>query len=138
MISDIKDRIRKWLTEEGLFEMETKDDNAYFNFIAKHQNITFHVLQPIARKDSVLFICSINLNLEQKQRLTKIEKTELYQKLLTTDNLFEFHPNIVELDNVRITDFIFYDGLTKDMFMKTIFRLLKTTQIVNFFIQPST
>jgi len=137
MISEVKDKIRRWLTDEGLYDMEAKDENAYFNFLARHQNVVFHVFQPLSKKDSVLLVCSLNLNAEQKERLTKIEKLELYQKLLSTDSLFEFHPSINNLENIRIQDFIFYDGLTKNEFMKTIFRLLKTIQVVNSYIQPS-
>lgn len=137
MISEVRDRIKKWLNDEGLYDTESKDENAHFNFVARHRNIVFHVLQPLSRKDSILFICSLNLNPEQKERLTKIEKSEILQKLLSTDNLFEFHPNINNLENIRIQDFLFYDGLTKNEFMKTIFRLLKTVEIVNLFIQPS-
>lgn len=137
MISEVKDKIRKWLTDEGLYDTEAKDENAYFNFAGRHQNIIFHVFQPLSKKDSVLFICSLNLNAEQKGRLTKIEKLELHQKLLSTDDLFEFHPNINNLESIRIQNFIFYDGLTKNEFMRTIFRLLKTVNIVNSFIQPS-
>lgn len=138
MSSDVRNRIKEWLTDEGLYETEVKDDNAHFNFAARHQNITFHVFQPLSRKDSVLLVCSLNLNMEQKERLTKIERQELYQKLLATDNLFEFLPNINNLENIRIQDFIFYDGLTKNEFMKTVFKLLKTVQVVNSFIQPRT
>jgi len=137
MISEVKNRVKKWLTDEELYESEAKDDNAHFNFVARHQNIVFHVFQPLSKKDSVLFVCSLNLTAEQKERLTKIEKSELYQRLLSTDSLFEFRPNISNLENIRIQDFIFYDGLTKNECMKTIFRLLKTAQIVNSYIQPN-
>ena len=136
MISEVKDRVRKWLADEELYESEAKDYNAHFNFVARHQNIVFHVFQPLSKKDSVLFVCSLNLDAEQKERITKIEKSELYQKLLSTDSLFEFRPNISNLENIRIQDFIFYDGLTKNEFMKVIFRLLKTAQLVNSYIQP--
>ena len=131
------DKIRKWLTEEELYDTEAKDENAHFNFACTHQNIIFHVFQPIVRKDSVLFVCSLNLTAEQKTRLTKIEKTELYEKLLSRDDLFEFHPNINNLENILLQNFIFYDGLTKNEFMKTIFRLLKTVKMVNSYVQPS-
>lgn len=137
MISEVKDKIKKWLTDEELYDNEVVDKNAQFNFVAKHQNIILHVFQPLSKKDSILVVCSLNLNEEQKKRLTNVEKMELYQKLLSTDSLFEFHPNINELENIRIQDFIFYDGLSKNEFMKTIFKLLKTVQIVNSYVQPS-
>lgn len=137
MISEVKGKIRRWLNDEEFYDTEARDENAYFNFVARHQNIAFNVFQPLSKKDSILLVCSLNLNAEQKERLTKIEKLELYQKLLSTDSLFEFHPNINNLENIRIQNFIFYDGLTKNEFMKTIFRLLKTVQIVNSYIQPS-
>jgi len=137
MISEIKNRVRKWLTDEEVYNSEAKDDNAHFNFAAKYQNITFHVFQPLNKEDAILFVCSLDLNREQKERITRIEKSELYQKLLSTDSLFELHPNINNLENIRIQDFIYYDGLTKNEFMKTIFKLLKTVQMVNSFIQPS-
>jgi len=136
MISEIKNKLKKWLNDEGLYESEAKDDNAHFNFVAKHQNVIFHVFQPLSKKDSVLIVCSLNLSAEQKERITKIEKLELYQKLLVTNSLFEFYPDINNLENIRIQDFIFYDGLTKNEFMKTIFRILKTVQIVNSYIEP--
>lgn len=137
MISQVRDNIRKWLTDEGLYETDVKDDNAYFNFAARHQKIVFHAFQPVSKKDAVVLGCSLNLNTEQKRRLTKIEKSELYQKLLSTDDLFEFHPNIDNLENIRIQNIIFYDGLTKNEFMKAVFRLLKTVQMVNSYIQPT-
>jgi hypothetical protein len=136
MISEIGNRVRKWLGEEGLYESEAEDTSAHFNFVAKHQNVVFHVFQPLPKKDSILIVCSLNLDAKQKERITEIEKLELYQKLLSTDCLFEFRPDINNLQNIRIQDFIFYDGLTKNEFMRTIFRILKTVQIVNSFIEP--
>ena len=137
MISEIRNRVKDWLIAEGLYETEAKNDDAHFNFVARHQDIVFHVFQPHSKRDSVLLVCSLELNAEQKERITKIEKLELYQKLLSMDSLFEFRPNISNLENIRIQDFIFYDGLTKNEFMKTIFRVLKAVQVVNSYIQPN-
>jgi hypothetical protein len=134
MISDIRNQLKKWLGDEGLFQNEAEDSNAHFNFVAKHQNVVFHVYQPLSRMDSILIVCSLNLDAKQKEGITRIEKLELYQRLLSTDCLFEFHPDLDNLNNIRIEDFIFYDGLTKNEFMKTIFRVLKAVQIVNSFM----
>ncbi len=137
MTTKIRDKVKKWLIEENMFASVLEDTNAHFNYSAHFQKITFNVLQPLSKKDSVIFVCSLILNSEQKKRLTKIEKMELYKILLSRESLFEFRPNIKDLEDVRIQDLIFYDGLTKNEFMKTIFRLLKTVQITNQFIQPN-
>ena len=60
MISEVKGKIRRWLNDEEFYDTEVRDENAYFNFVARHQKIAFNVFQPLSKKDSILLVCSLN------------------------------------------------------------------------------
>jgi len=131
-------RIRNWLKQEKMFKKEITDDKAYFNFKAEYQDIPFHVLQPKDREDLILVICDLILDDKQKEMVrtlqakeqTKVLREMQYQTSTIKGQLYIILDKEKYLEKIRLWDTIYYDGLSKDKLIKTIFETIKSFLLV--------
>lgn len=144
MSTELKTKVKKWLTDEGLFEKEIQDDQVFhlvINF-PENQVSPMDIVQPKGKDDSIIILCTVNLmqnqiermkNLSAEERLSFI--MEFIMKLSEHHVLFNLlHPeNVLQKYAIQVT--IFEDGLTKDKLMSTIIKLNSVKTISGFMIQ---
>jgi hypothetical protein len=139
-IQVVKSKIIGWLKEEACSPEERNDPNAFFNIGAKIGNFSCNIVQSVQKQDS--FAIATNLILAKEQIVMLQEMTpEKRQKyffdlrivLASNNELGEFaiKPQPPErIETIFVTSKpIYYDGLTKDRFMNSIFPVLKAIMI---------
>jgi hypothetical protein len=132
-IKRVRDKIGRWLQEENLSPSEALDPQALFNFHIQPGNL--NVVQMVDWRDSIVVGTNVllgplsakinQLNRERKQEFFWDLSIELLKNEAIGD--FDIKPNPPE--NVREVLLkskpIFYDGLTKDRLMNTIYSMNK-------------
>ncbi|MDO5823490.1 MAG: DUF2299 family protein [Methanobrevibacter sp.] len=131
MISE--DTIKKWLLDEDLLKEMTYDENADFHIIAEFpkENI-MDIIKP-KQKDCIVVICATNVSPEHKNLMISADP-EVNSEFISEVNFglnnflvdYELQINNNILHQFIITDQIFEDGLTKDMFIRTLKRVFKS------------
>ncbi len=128
-------RIIAWLSQEGLFKERVQDENLTFHLAAefpaksgRHVNI----IQPKGHEDLVLVFSRIKLADFHKNALHAMQPKakerliwEMRYALLFQESSFDFEPPGSELESVRFTREIYYDGLTKNKLMEVLRENLK-------------
>ena len=135
-IRRVKDKIRRWLREENIFPREALDPQAHFNFYIQHGNLNVNIVQKVDWRDSIVVGTNVllgplsgkidQLNQEKKQEFF----WDLSLELLKNEEIGDFDikpdpPNKVHEVLIKSKP-IFYDGLTKDRLMNTIYSMFKT------------
>lgn len=134
-IEEICNKITVWLSQEGLFKERVQDEKLYVHLAAefparsgRHVNI----IQPKGREDVVIVFSRIRLADTHKKALRALHpKTrerllwEMRYTLLFQESSFEMEPPGGDLESIRFTREIFYDGLTKNKLMEALRENLK-------------
>ena len=132
-IKRVKDEIGRWLREENLSPSEVLDPQALFNFHIQPGNL--NVVQMVDWRDSIVVGTNVLLGpLSAKiNQLDRERKQEFFWalsvELLKNDAIGDFDIKPDPPANVREVLLkskpIFYDGLTKDRLMNTIYSMNK-------------
>lgn len=134
-IEEICSKITAWLSQEGLFKERVKDEKLSVHLAAefparsgRHVNI----IQPKGREDVVIVFSRIRLADTHKKALHALHpKTrerliwDMRYTLLFQESSFEMEPPGGDLESIRFTREIFYDGLTKNKLMEALRENLK-------------
>jgi hypothetical protein len=132
-MTEIQDKIQKWLADEGYFRQKVPDENSNFHFIINYpEGHVIDVIQPKGKDDMVVIGCATNVSpehLSQIKKMTSDEKEEFIWEFRFALNglMVDFqiqHPENV-LQSYVVSSEIYEDGLTKDRLIssvKSIFR----------------
>jgi hypothetical protein len=133
-IKRVRDKIGRWLREENISPSEALDLQALFNFHIQPGNL--NIVQMVDWRDSIVVGTNVllgplsgkinQLNRERKQEFF----WDLSLELLKNEAIGDFDIKPDPPDNVSEVLLkskpIFYDGLTKDRLMNTIYSMNKT------------
>jgi len=129
-VIDTKEKIKTWLVQEGLFKEEVPQENLYFQIAAEFPAKSgrhLSVLQPKNHEDLIVVFSRIKLADLHQKALSAMPPKErerlLWQMrydLLFQDSGFEIEPGGSDLQSIRFTREIYYDGLTKNELMQAI------------------
>lgn len=136
----ISEKIENWLKEEGFFSEKIMNNKAYFNFVAKISGMGLNVLQSIDKPDSILVATNLTLSVEQLDMINKMDAEnsreffwDLRLALLNADigdfSIKPHPPNDVREVFISSNP-IYYDGLSKDRLISTIFRVCRSLMLV--------
>ncbi len=128
-------KIIGWLSQEALFKERVQDENLSIHLAAefpagskRHVNI----IQPKGRDDVVIVFSRIKLADVHKKALQAMppnvrEKLlwDMRYALLFQESSFEMEPPGGDLDSIRFSREIYYDGLTKNKLMEALRENLK-------------
>ena len=137
----VQDLIRQWLYEEEFKIQSITDPKAHFNILAEDKyNKKVNIAQPKIRKDQITINAAAKLLESQKEELVKMDEQErnklFWQMRLSLINKnVGFSPIKLPLDHVRISQGIYYDGLTKDAFFQRMFVVRRTLLLVMWMIE---
>lgn len=134
-IEETCNRIIGWLSQESLFKERVSDENLFYHLAVefparskRHVNI----IQPKGRDDVVIVFSRIKLADMHKKALQAMPQNarerllwDMRYVLLFQESSFEMEPPGVELDSIRFSREIYYDGLTKDKLMEALRENLK-------------
>jgi hypothetical protein len=128
-------KIIEWLSQESLLKERVQEENLYFHLAAefpakskRHVNI----IQPKGRDDVVIVFSRIKLADVHKKALQAMPQNarerllwDMRYVLLFQESSFEMEPPGGDLDSIRFSREIYYDGLTKNKLMEALRENLK-------------
>ena len=132
MVSVIQ-KIKKWLEEEDIKFSTVKEPYLDFRFEIKEPNQS--IFSSNDKPDSIEFGTYSSLDEEYKKAFVALKDNKEKLKILCDleHSLLEINvghkltPNHKNLERIEIYKKIYFDGLTKDKFMDTIFALQRGT-----------
>ncbi|HUI39517.1 MAG TPA: DUF2299 family protein [Methanothrix sp.] len=123
----IRERVKTWLTEEGLLKETVEDERLSFHFACEYplgSGRHLNVFQPKEHRDLIVIFSRIKLVDLHKNALAALppkEKERLIWQmrydLLFRLSSFEMEMKEGELEGFRFTREIYADGLNKNLFM---------------------
>jgi len=129
-ITNTREKIRGWLVQEGLFKAEDQPEHLYFQIAAEFPAKTgrhLSVIQPRGHEDLIVVFSRIRLAEAHQKALAALPAKErerliwqMRYDLLFQDCSFEIEPGGGNLQSIRFTREIYYDGLTKNELMQAI------------------
>ncbi len=139
----MEDKIKRWLSEEGLLGQIVDDENANFHFIVNYpEDHVIDVIQPKGKRDLVLVACATSVSPEHLSKIRELSESKreefLWQVRFSLNKfLVDFqleHPRNI-LESYLVTDEIYNDALSKDRLISTIKRVFKAKLHVLWLIQ---
>jgi hypothetical protein len=134
-IEETREKVKTWLIQEGLFKEEIQVDNLYFQLAAEfppQSGRHLSVIQPKNHEDMIVVFSRIRLADSHRFAISSMQPKDREQllwkmryDLLFQDSSFEIEPGASDLQSIRFTREIYYDGLTKNMLMQAIRENLK-------------
>jgi hypothetical protein len=129
-VIDTQEKIKAWLVQEGLFKEELSSENLYFQLAAEFpvkSGRHLSIIQPKDHEDMIVVFSRIRLADAHQKALSAMPPKErerlLWQMrydLLFQNSSFEIEPGGGDLQSIRFTREIYYDGLTKNQLMQAI------------------
>jgi len=129
-VEETRDKIRAWLAQEALFKEELVEENLYFQLAAEYPAKSgrhLSVIQPKNHEDMIVVFSRIRLAEAHKRALSAMPPKErerliwqMRYDLLFQDSSFEMESEGNDLQSIRFTREIYYDGLTKNKLMEAI------------------
>lgn len=135
--------IRKWLLEGGYKIQLINDPHAHFNILAEDKDGKKVNIAQSKGKDDVIGINTAALLLDsQKEELNNMDENErskiLWQIRLSLINKnVGFSPIGLPLDFIKVSQVIYYDGLTKDNFMQRLLLVYRALLLVMWMVERS-
>jgi hypothetical protein len=134
-LTQVMEKVRNWLVEEGIYKDALPDQEATFHFIVNfppNSPHILHIIQPKMRKDLLLFMGGIELSKEHYEALKALPKAQRDQilwdmkfQLLFKAVDFQMTPNLEELKALQFTKPVYFDGLNKNEFMNGLREVFK-------------
>ncbi|MCI0485771.1 MAG: DUF2299 family protein [Blastocatellia bacterium] len=130
-----RDLIEQWLVEQGYLVSHSEGkDRAWALDITDHSGLSFTASQHIARKDEIIIAAAMDIDGDTAKRFSGLKENERKSwlwdarlRLLSQD--VEFDGISYPLRSVTIFQFVYRDGLTKDVFFQRLFHVRKGLQI---------
>jgi hypothetical protein len=129
-VIDVQEKVKTWLVQEGLFKAEDQPENLHFQIAAEFPAKSgrhLSIIQPKSHEDMIVVFSRIRLADSHQRALLAMPPKEkerlLWQMrydLLFQDSSFEIEPGGGDLQSIRFTREIYYDGLTKNELMQAI------------------
>jgi len=129
-VIDAQEKIKTWLVQEGLFKEEVPQESLYFQLAAEFPAKSgrhLSIIQPKSHEDMIVVFSRIRLADSHLLALAAMPPKDrdrlLWQMrydLLFQDSSFEMEPGGGDLQSIRFTREIYYDGLTKNKLMETV------------------
>ncbi|MCK9566663.1 MAG: DUF2299 family protein [Methanothrix sp.] len=129
-VIDTQEKIKNWLVQEGLFKEEIPQESLYFQIAAEFPAKSgrhLSVIQPKSHEDMIVVFSRIRLADSHQKALAAMPPKDrdrlLWQMrydLLFQDSSFEMEPGGGDLQSIRFTREIYYDGLTKNTLMEAV------------------
>lgn len=129
------DKLIAWLSQEGLLKEQVQDEKLSFHLACEYPARSgrhVNIIQPKGREDVVIVFSRIRLSDTHKRALHSLHpKTkerllwDMRYALLFRESSFEMEPSGGDLESIRFTREIFYDGLTKNKLMEALKENLK-------------
>lgn len=140
----LEKRLQDLCLEEGITMRKVQNDMASFHLTLQFPNpqSTINIYQPKNKNDLVIIGSIIEVVEEHKEKIRQLSMKDreafiwdLRLLLARGDTEFELqHPDNI-LEFVRIHKFLFEDGLSKHVFMNTLFDINRKKLLVIWFIQ---
>ena len=135
------EKIQKWIGEEGLESGVI--EQPYADFQVDLRNPAVSIIIPRNKINWVIFGTYVQLTQEDKKGFSDLKDKEkrmemisdLQRSLLAINVEYTFSPDLDSLDKVSIGKNIYFDGLTKDRFMDSIFALKRAMAAVGLMSQ---
>lgn len=136
-IKEIENKVKEWCTEEGIFKIKRPNDqNTDFIFDLTYpynhpQPMHFVALVP-KQQDHLKIICGTKISPPHLQCLQKVEICQKFLQNFTKTMLFlQIIHSLKQEKNIpvfwELLDQIYFDGLTKNEFFKTIRKIYFAT-----------
>ncbi len=129
-VIDTQEKIKTWLVQEGLFKEEGQVENLYFQLAAEfpaQSGRHLSIIQPKNHEDMIVVFSRIRLADSHQKALSAMPPKDrerliwqMRYDLLFQDSSFEIEPVGSDLQSIRFTREIYYDGLTKNKLMEAI------------------
>ncbi len=129
-VADTRDRIKTWLSQENLFKEEVQGESLYFQIAAEFPASSgrhLSIIQPRDHEDMIVVFSRIMLAQVHQKALSALPPQEkerfvwqMRYDLLFQDSSFEIEPAGADMQSIRFTREIYYDGLTKNKLMEAI------------------
>ena len=72
-MTNIQDKIQKWLADEGYFRQKVPDENSNFHFIINYpEGHVIDVIQPKGKEDLIVIGCATNVSPEHLSQMKKM------------------------------------------------------------------
>ncbi len=126
-IEAVRERIERWLEDEGFKVWKFPDRDACFSYkVARKDSLPLLIWQPRDKVDSIQVSSDIRLASDDQAKLEVIRDRERFllfdfrMVLLSTQCNWQFNPSLENWRTLRVSRTIFYDGLSKDRFFETV------------------
>ncbi len=123
-------KVMSWLSEEALYKDKVYDENLYFHLAAEFPTRSgrhVNIIQPNNRDDMIVILSTIRLAEVHQKALHALARKErekfiwdIRYALLFQDSNFDIEPGGGELNGIRFSREIYYDGLTKNKLMEVL------------------
>jgi hypothetical protein len=126
---EVIEKIQKWLKEESI-EI-TNIDNPFADYQVNTKNPNQSICLPKNKIDVIEFATSVYFTKEDQKAYVALKNNEeklriiwdLQRSLLEINVEYEVKPDFDNLESIIIKKTVYFDGLSKDRFMDTIFAL---------------
>jgi hypothetical protein len=133
---EVIDKIQKWLNDESIDF--TTEENSYLDFRINIKDPNQTIFSYKDKPDSIEFGTYSSLDEEYKKAFVALKNNkeklqilcDLECSLLEINVGHKLVPSYKNLEKVEIFKKIYFDGLTKDKFMDTIFALQRGSKLV--------
>lgn len=129
-IDDHMQKVKKWLTDEGIFREQIVDEQASYNFqieLVPNSGNLLYVVQPKMSEDLILIVGGVSMSENYYQALISLPKSEhdrliwdLRFNLLFQNPDFCMIPNDENFNTIQFQNRIYFDSLTKNNLIKSI------------------
>jgi hypothetical protein len=130
VVEETREKIKTWLAAQGLFKEEVQVENLYFQLAAEfpaQSGRHLSIIQPKSHEDMIVVFSRIRLADSHQKALSAMPPKDrerliwqMRYDLLFQDSGFEIEPGGSDLQSIRFTREIYYDGLTKNELMQAI------------------
>jgi len=129
----MREKIKKWLIEEDLFREEIEENSSHFRFVFTFPEEHFmEIIQPSSKLDMIIVAATTIVNPDHVQIMKNLPADHraefLWAFRCILNNFFiDFeltHENNI-LQKFTLSDIVYEDGLSKDVFIRTIRKVWK-------------
>jgi hypothetical protein len=127
-MTNIQDKIQKWLADEGYFRQKVPDENSNFHFIINYpEGHVIDVIQPKGKEDLIVIGCATNVSPEHLTQMKKMNSEDREDfiwefRFALNGLLVDFqiqHPENI-LQSYVVSSEIYEDGLNKDRLISSV------------------
>jgi len=130
MKDEVARKVREWLVDEGIYKDKVADENADYHYIVEtppNSRQYIDVVFPKNRDDMIVIASGIKLSNEHYRSLMSLnpeKRNELLWEmrftLLFLPTGFQILPNVNNPQLFQFTRELYFDGLTKNLFMDAV------------------